>query len=176
MKFTDCISDVRSHIDAARFVLTIQLFLLSWSERWMTIFGSSGEFQLVFFYHLASWKVDVCVIAFLNTAVGVSPLFPPPPPPRLGEVGFSSLLFFLTDPTARLDQPGSNGSFRVIGEIHGKRQIWSLDQSPVIFFTFVVLNAKSLVSFFRIHVGSYVSIFVIVFCFIFHTKELMKMS
>ena len=47
--------------------------------------------------------------------------------------GFSSLLFFLTDPTARLDQPGSNGSLRVIGEIHGKRQIWSFDQSPVIF-------------------------------------------
>ena len=29
MKFTDCIADVRSHIDAARFVLTIKLYLLS---------------------------------------------------------------------------------------------------------------------------------------------------
>ena len=57
--------------------LTIKLYLLSWSERWMTIFGSSGEFQEAFFYHIASWKVDVCVIAFLNTVDSCSRLYPP---------------------------------------------------------------------------------------------------
>ena len=74
MKFTDCIADVRSHIDTARFVLTIRLYLLS--ERGMTSFGNSGEFQVAFFYHLASRKVDVCVIAFLNTVVSRSRLYP----------------------------------------------------------------------------------------------------
>ena len=142
-RLSDFFSD-RSHIDAVRFVLTIKLYLLSWSERWMTIFGSSGEFQEAFFYHIASWKVDVCVIAFLNTVVSCSRLYPPTPlrlaflPPLLnwsnskGGPTRKKCLF-------RGHRGDSAGCSRETADVI----TWSISRR---FFAFVVLKAKRLVS------------------------------
>ena len=37
MKFTDCIGDVRSHIDAARFVQTIKSYLFGSMTAWLMV-------------------------------------------------------------------------------------------------------------------------------------------
>ena len=143
-RLSDFFSD-RSHIDPARFVLTIKLYLLSWSERWMTIFGSSGEFQEAFFYHIASWKVDVCVIAFLNTRRWI---VAPGSTLRLGEVGFppsSSKLIQQqgwTNPEI-MALSGSSGRFSRMFTANGRcDHLINLRR----FFAFVVLKAKRLVS------------------------------
>ena len=155
-RLSDFFSD-RSHIDAVRFVLTTKLYLLSWSERWVTIFGSSGEFQEAFFYHIASWKVDVCVIAFLNTRRWI---VAPGSTLRLGEVGFppsSSKLIQQqgwTNPEI-MALSGSSGRFSGMFTANGR-----CDHFINLPSFFCICSFKSE------EVG----------VFIFHMKQLMKMS